>query len=461
MIRPWARVLARKSRSGQPSPKPPAGGGRRPGVRLRLEAVEDRTVTSAVALEPPAPPPPALVAPATTPGDAPPVIDLGAAVPAISTPAAVPVPPADGNLPAAAPSALSAPAAGNPPALTPAETKPADPAAPQPVPPIFRGPEIVPAERSQLDTDRIELPGPRPTRPETPAQPDGTSARKTSASAAVSLAVTEPSSAHPGRPAAQADSPAAPSGPAGPPAAAVKDSPVAVPRGAPAAQGARAAGRVGPAAADPAGPEAPGPVRPADLSAPRADARLAAELSDGALLGRFVADRDQSAFAALVQRHGSLVLGVCRQVLGDWGAAQDAFQNTFLILARKAGLLDRNSPLGGWLYKVAYRLALRSRATAARQRQTDQEAGTEWAARGAGDDPAGDVEQQELRQVLREELQRLPEEYRTPLLLCYFDGRTHADAAREIGLPRGSMAKRLGEGLEFLRERLLVRGFML
>ena len=136
-------------------------------------------------------------------------------------------------------------------------------------------------------------------------------------------------------------------------------------------------------------------------------------------------------------------------MLGDWGAAQDAFQNTFLILARKAGLLDRNSPLGGWLYKVAYRLALRSRATAARQRQTDQEAGTEWAARGAGDDPAGDVEQQELRQVLREELQRLPEEYRTPLLLCYFDGRTHADAAREIGLPRrvDGQAARRGPGV--------------
>jgi RNA polymerase sigma factor (sigma-70 family) len=154
-----------------------------------------------------------------------------------------------------------------------------------------------------------------------------------------------------------------------------------------------------------------------------------------------------------------MVLGVARQVLGDWTAAQDAFQSTFLVLARKAALLDRDSPLGGWLYKVAYHIALRSRAVTARQRQTERDAADE-ATTAAAESPADDLGQQELRQVIREELDRLPEKYREPLMMCYIDGRTHADAAREIGLPRGSMAKRIGEGLERLRERLLDRGFM-
>jgi RNA polymerase sigma factor (sigma-70 family) len=212
------------------------------------------------------------------------------------------------------------------------------------------------------------------------------------------------------------------------------------------------------------GPEAKRHVRTTGPAVGQAAAgaveRLPADLTDGALLHRFVVDRDQMAFTTLVHRHGSMVLAVCRRVLGDWSVAQDAVQATFLVLARKAAMLDRDGPLGGWLYKVAYHLALRSRAVSARQRQTERDAAEDESSAALAA-PGDDLEQQELRQVIREELDRLPEKYREPLILCYFDGRTHADAAREIGLPRGSMAKRIGEGLERLRERLLDRGFML
>jgi RNA polymerase sigma-70 factor (ECF subfamily) len=183
-------------------------------------------------------------------------------------------------------------------------------------------------------------------------------------------------------------------------------------------------------------------------------------LPDGWLLRRFVADQEQAAFTALVQRHERFVLGICQRVLGDSHAAQDAFQATFLVLARKASMLDWQKPLAGWLYKVAYHLALRSRAMVARQRRSEQAAANGRSSQVPSEGPA-DVEKQEMYQALSEELQRLPEKYRTPLVLCYFDGRTHAEAARAIGLPRGSMAKRIGQGLERLRERLLHRGFML
>ncbi|MCI0685106.1 MAG: sigma-70 family RNA polymerase sigma factor [Gemmataceae bacterium] len=185
-----------------------------------------------------------------------------------------------------------------------------------------------------------------------------------------------------------------------------------------------------------------------------------AEVPDGSLLQRYVAHREETAFAALVQRHERLVFGVCRRVLGDSHAALDAFQATFLVLARRANVLDKDSPLAGWLYKVAYHLALRLRAVAARQRDREREAAHGRPVEAASEASA-ELEKQEMRAALREELQRLPEKHRTPLLLCYFDGHTHDAAARAIGLPRGSMAKRIGEGLELLRERLTDRGFML
>jgi len=183
------------------------------------------------------------------------------------------------------------------------------------------------------------------------------------------------------------------------------------------------------------------------------------DLPDGSLLERYAATREETAFAALVQRHEQLVLGVCRRVLGDSHAALDAFQATFLVLARRASMLDKNGSLAGWLYKVAYHLALRLREVAARQRRREKEAARGRSSRAASADHAA-LEKQEIREALTEELERLPDKYRVPLVLCYFDGRTHDEAARAIGLPRGSMAKRIGEGLERLRERLNDRGFM-
>lgn len=187
--------------------------------------------------------------------------------------------------------------------------------------------------------------------------------------------------------------------------------------------------------------------------------RLPAEVPDGSLLQRFVVDREQAAFTSLVQRYERLVLGVCQRVLGDSHAAQDASQATFLVLARKAGMLNGHRPLAGWLYQVAYHLALRLRAVAARQRRCERLAADGRPSQDLSD-PSADIEEQELRQALLEELQRLPQKYRAPLVLCYFEGRTHQEAARAIGLPRGSMAKRIAEALEHLRERLLDRGFL-
>jgi RNA polymerase sigma factor (sigma-70 family) len=217
---------------------------------------------------------------------------------------------------------------------------------------------------------------------------------------------------------------------------------------------------------DRAGPETRGALpqsrqaATAPMAAPRPEGKgVPADLPDGMLLRRFVAGQEQAAFTALVQRHERFVLNVCQRVLGDSQAAQDASQHTFMVLARKAGMFDKHSQLGGWLYKVAYYVALRLRAVTARQRNSEKQAANSRATEGVSG-WAVDVERQEMRQALREELQHLPEKYRLPLVLCYLDGRTHDEAAREIGLPRGSMAKRIGEGLELLRERLIDRGLI-
>jgi RNA polymerase sigma factor (sigma-70 family) len=184
-----------------------------------------------------------------------------------------------------------------------------------------------------------------------------------------------------------------------------------------------------------------------------------ADLPDGLLLERFVVNREQTAFTAIVERYEEFVLGICQRTLGDSHAALDAVQATFLVLARKASLLDKKGSLAGWLWKVAYRIALRLRALTARQRRRETEAINHRLIAEASEYPSG-IEQQEMFDALSEELQRLPQKYREPLVLCYLDGRTHAEAARTIGLPRGSMAKRIAEGLRRLRERMLDRGFL-
>lgn len=177
---------------------------------------------------------------------------------------------------------------------------------------------------------------------------------------------------------------------------------------------------------------------------------------DAGLLARFAAERDESAFAELVERHGPMVLGVCRRILRNAHDADDAFQATFLVLAHKAARLDRQRPLGGWLYTVARNLALELQASNARRRDREKEAATV-----ATIEPRDETAWREVSAVLDAELGRLPEKYRVPLVLCHIQGMTHEAAARELGWPAGSMAKRLARGQELLRARLLQRGLAL
>jgi RNA polymerase sigma factor (sigma-70 family) len=177
-------------------------------------------------------------------------------------------------------------------------------------------------------------------------------------------------------------------------------------------------------------------------------------LSDGELLDRFVTERDGNAVAELIRRHGALVLGVCRRVLADVHAAEDVFQATFLVLVRKAAALDRHRPLGAWLYTVAYRLALTARADAARRHRREMQAACLRPEATAAE------RSNELYVIVEEELQRLPERYRAPLVLCYLQGKTNEQAARALGLPSGSISRRIAEARERLRERLRCRGYV-
>jgi RNA polymerase sigma factor (sigma-70 family) len=180
------------------------------------------------------------------------------------------------------------------------------------------------------------------------------------------------------------------------------------------------------------------------------------EPTDGELLSRFVARRDEPAFAELVRRHGPMVLGVCRRALRNPPDRDDAFQATFLVLVRRAADLTASPCLGPWLYGVARRTALKARAVALcrRVRQTE-------VSDMAAPETADALADGELRQLLEEELDRLPEKYRAPLVLCYLQGRTHEQAARELGRPAGSMSRHVRRALDLLRGRLVRRGVVL
>jgi RNA polymerase sigma factor (sigma-70 family) len=180
----------------------------------------------------------------------------------------------------------------------------------------------------------------------------------------------------------------------------------------------------------------------------------AAGLTDGQLLERFLANRDETAVEVLVRRYGPLVFGVCRRVLHNSQAAEDAFQATFLILMRKAPTLLYHEPLGGWLYRVAFRLSLRARANEARRRQCETRA-----ARSRPDSQRPPTAPSELAVALEEELQKLPEKHRDALVLCYLEGKTNEQAAAILGCPRGSMAARLAQARQRLRACLVRRGY--
>jgi RNA polymerase sigma factor (sigma-70 family) len=180
------------------------------------------------------------------------------------------------------------------------------------------------------------------------------------------------------------------------------------------------------------------------------------EQTDSHLLKRFASQQDDAAFAALVRRHGPMVLAVCRRVLQDSHDADDAFQATFLVLVRKARVIARPELLGNWLYGVAYRVAVKARVNAARRSEHERRAPAM-----ALVDPMADVTGRELRAVLDAELSHLPEKYRAPLVLCYLEGKTNEQAARMLGWPTGSMSGRLARARELLRKRLVSRGLAL
>ena len=181
--------------------------------------------------------------------------------------------------------------------------------------------------------------------------------------------------------------------------------------------------------------------------------------SDADLLGRFVRDRDEAAFSALVDRHFGLVRGVCRRVLGDVHAAEDAAQATFLLLARKASSLRRPETLSAWLHGVARRLALRCRRADVRRRQREQQA--IGALVRPSRDPLEELTARELLVLLDEEVQRLPETYRLPIILCCLEGHDQAEAARLLGWTPGSVKGRLERGRARLHARLARRGVAL
>ncbi|HEY1379302.1 MAG TPA: sigma-70 family RNA polymerase sigma factor [Gemmataceae bacterium] len=181
----------------------------------------------------------------------------------------------------------------------------------------------------------------------------------------------------------------------------------------------------------------------------------AAPADDRQLLAAFAESRAESAFAELVRRHGPLVRGVTRRVLGDADAADDVFQATFLVLARKAGAVRWRPAVGPWLYAVAYRLACKARHRRLRFVRSDNLGAL---AQTRSPDPAIAAAWAEVRHILDDELARLPERLRSPLVLCYLDGRTRDEAAAALGWTLATLKRRLERGRSLLRKRLEARG---
>jgi RNA polymerase sigma factor (sigma-70 family) len=176
--------------------------------------------------------------------------------------------------------------------------------------------------------------------------------------------------------------------------------------------------------------------------------------ADAALLERFVAVGDEAAFASLVGRYAQLVWGVCWRHLERTQDSEDAFQATFLVLARKAGRLTGPAPLGPWLHEVARRTAVKARTESLRRRARERTMPLELPA----PEVVPDLLWKDLRPVLDEEVGRLPAKYRTPLVLCHLEGMTNEAAAARLGWPKGTVLSRLARGRELLRSRLARRG---
>ena len=180
-----------------------------------------------------------------------------------------------------------------------------------------------------------------------------------------------------------------------------------------------------------------------------------ASLTDAQLLDAFVKHNDETAFEVLVWRHGTMVFNLCKRILHDIHEAEDAFQATFLVFVRKAGSIGKAEAIGSWLYKVACRVAYRAAARSAKQPRHESPDNL------PAPDAADDVLWRDLRPVLDEEINRLPERYRAPFVLCYLEGHTNEEAAELLGCPKGTILSRLSRGRDKLRSRLTRRGVVL
>ncbi len=183
-------------------------------------------------------------------------------------------------------------------------------------------------------------------------------------------------------------------------------------------------------------------------------AQEARGLSDAELLARWLADPKDAAFAVLVQRHGPMVLSVCQRILGDLHVAEDCFQATFMVLMRRAASISRKVPLAGWLHGVARRIALRARQQTQARRQREGRVDTMQSP-----DRLDELTWQELRGVLDEEVGRLAEKYRVPIILCYFEGKSHGQAAKELGCPKNTITSRLAHGRETAPQAIGAAGY--
>jgi RNA polymerase sigma factor (sigma-70 family) len=184
--------------------------------------------------------------------------------------------------------------------------------------------------------------------------------------------------------------------------------------------------------------------------------RDGAGLTDGQLLTSFMERGDPAAFEGLLRRHGPMVLGVCRRVLGDCHDAEDAFQAVFLVFVRKAGSIAPREAVGGWLYGVAYRTALEARNKRSRRRAREKQV-------DAMPHPAAEPDDtwRELKPLLDRELSGLPEKFRVPVVLCDLEGLPRRQVARQLGLPEGTLSSRLHTARRTLAQRLSRYGFCL
>jgi RNA polymerase sigma factor (sigma-70 family) len=180
-----------------------------------------------------------------------------------------------------------------------------------------------------------------------------------------------------------------------------------------------------------------------------------ARFTDSELLEQFITRRDQDAFAALMQRHGPMVLGVCRRVLSNEADREDAFQATFLVLVLKAASIRPRGMVGNWLYGVAHTTALKARAMNARRLAKEREAREQRMPEAAGENA------ERLQSLLDQELKALPDKYRAAIILCDLEGKSIKDAARQLGCPQGTIGTRLARGRRLLSRRLTRHGLTL